>query len=112
MKRLLLIALVLLGCRPGKDQTTGSIDSSAVTEARKELPAALAVHLDSGNAAYRVRDYATALAHYRAAIAIKDDEAAPWFGIYMTELAQGHATAADSALKRARKLAPGASILR
>ena len=52
------------------------------------------------------------VAHYRAAIRIDDDEAAPWFGIYMVQRATGNAPAADSALRKARKLAPGASILR
>jgi hypothetical protein len=39
------------------------------------------------------------------------DAAAGWFGIYMVEQALGIAAAADSALERARKRAPGATII-
>ena len=112
MRWVMCCALLLAACKPGGDQSTGSIDKKDVREARAELPAAVAMHLDSGNARYRAKQYDAALAHYRAAVRIDDKEAAPWFGLYMTHLAMGHAAAADSALRKARSLAPGATILR
>lgn len=63
--------------------------------------------LDSGNAAYRSRDYVGALRHYRAAAELGPDVAATWFGVYMAQLALGDTAAADSAMRRARALAPG-----
>lgn len=111
MKRLLLLIL-LAACTPDEDQSTGSIEQQDVRKARQELPAELRMHLDSGNAAYRAKNYDGALEHYHAAVKIDDDEAAAWFGIYMTQRAKGNAAAADSALNKAQKLAPGASILR
>lgn len=112
MRTLLVLVLMLSACNPPKDQKTGSIAGQDATAKRKELPAALRTQLDSGNAAFHARKYDVALKHYRAAIAIKDDEPAPWFGVYMAQNAMGDTVAADSALKKAQKLAPGASILR
>lgn len=111
MKRLLLFVL-LVSCTPNEDQATGSIQQQDVREARKEMSPRMAMHLDSGNAAYRAQDFDTALRHFRAATNIDENAAAGWFGIYMTQLAKNNAPAADSALKKAQELAPGASILR
>jgi tetratricopeptide (TPR) repeat protein len=67
--------------------------------------------VDSGNAAFKAKDYQRALGHYREATRLDDDAAAPWFGIYMVQRALGNLAAADSALKRAQKVAPGASLI-
>lgn len=113
MKHALALALALaaLGCRPD-DQETGSVTPEAVREARSELPAQVLAHLDSGNARYEDHDYQAALEHYRAVVDGAPDAAAGWFGIYMAQLALGNTAAADSAMERARDLAPGASLIR
>lgn len=106
-----LVCLVLIGaCRPD-DQSTGSIKQEDVRKARTKLPSAAVAQLDSGNAAYRARDYQRAVQHYQAAIGIDSEQAAPWFGIYMAESALGNVTRADSALQRAQKIAPGATLI-
>ena len=104
------VAAALTGCKPD-DQETGSVGRKDVREARAKLPDAVRMHVDSGNSAYRSKDYQRALQHYRAAIAIDDDQAAPWFGVYMAERAMGNGEAAAAALKRAQKVAPGASLI-
>jgi tetratricopeptide (TPR) repeat protein len=112
IRRLGLCVVVLIGCARPEDQKTGSVEKADFARERNDLPAELRVHLDSGNAYYKSKQYQEALMHYRAAAEIKNDEVAPWFGIYMTQIALKNAPAADSALARARKLAPGATILR
>lgn len=92
------------------DQPTGSIDSAAWREART-LPPAVQAQLDSGNAAFRDDDFERARRHYRAAAAAGPDQAAAWFGLYMAEARLGNTAAADSALRRARELSPGASLI-
>jgi tetratricopeptide (TPR) repeat protein len=111
MRWLPVVGLMLIvGCRPD-DQRTETIDASAVKDARAEISPELAAQLDSGNAAYKAKDYERAREHYRAATRLDEDAAAGWFGIYMVEQALGNAPAADSALERARKQAPGATII-
>jgi Flp pilus assembly protein TadD len=106
-----LVCLVLIGaCRPD-DQSTGSIKQEDVRKARTELPTAAVAQLDSGNTAYRAKDYPRAIQHYRAATRIDSEQAAPWFGIYMAERALGNLAGADSALRRAQNVAPGASLI-
>ncbi|MBI4205104.1 MAG: hypothetical protein HY527_08765 [Betaproteobacteria bacterium] len=101
---------IALGCRPD-DQETGSIEAADVRGARSDVSPEVAMHLDSGNAAYRAGDYPGALRHYRAIVRADDKHAAGWFGIYMAQLALGNAPAADSALKRAQKRARGATLI-
>lgn len=112
MVLILGIAFGISACRqPGEDQTTESIGAEDVKEERTDRSPEFIAHLDSGNAAYRVKDYENALRHYQAVTRIDENEAAGWFGIYMTELARGNAAAADVALKRAQEHAPGASLI-
>jgi hypothetical protein len=80
-------------------------------KARTEPAPELVAQLDSGNAAYKARDWERALRHYRAVTQLDDEMPAGWFGIYMTEMARGNAPAADSALERAQRRAPGASLI-
>lgn len=106
-----LLALGLLtGCRPDH-QETGSVDREALREAREGLPDLALAHLDSGNTSYQDHDYEAALSHYRAVVEEAPDAAAGWFGIYMAQLALGNPAAADSAMTRARGLAPGATLI-
>ena len=107
----LLLCLASLGaCKP-EDQETGSVNKEEMQAARSKLPETVRMHVDSGNAYYRLKDYPRALSHFQAAVAEDDDQVAAWFGIYMTQLALGNAAAADSALKRAQKAAPGATLI-
>lgn len=103
--------LLLSACSPPEDQETGSIRQEDVRQARDDLPAELVAALDSGNAAYSRGDYQDALEFYQHVVDEDDDVAAGWFGIYMAQLALGNPEAADSAMARARDLAPGASLI-
>jgi tetratricopeptide (TPR) repeat protein len=107
---LFLVCLAGAGCKPD-DQKTESVSEEEMQKAREKMPEALRAHVDSGNAYYRAKNYQQALGHYRAAAAIDEDQVAPWFGIYMTQLALGNGAAADSALKRAQNVAPGATLI-
>jgi len=105
-----LLVLSTLACRPD-DQKTATIDTDAAKNARAALPPELAMHLDSGNAAFRRKDYGNAKVHYQAATRLDADQPAGWFGIYMVELANGNNGAAQRALRRAQKLVPGATLI-
>jgi hypothetical protein len=106
------IGLSVSGCRrPGEDQPTESVTREDIKKERAERSPAFIAQLDSGNAAFKAKDYERALRHYQNATKIEDDEPAGWFGIYMTELARGNAAAADVALKRAQQHAPGATLI-
>jgi hypothetical protein len=61
------------------------------------LPPAAAAHLDSGNVAYRGKQFDAALAHYRAAATAAPDHAAPWYGVYMVGEATNNRVLVDSA---------------
>lgn len=103
---------MLAGCaRTGDDQETGTMSREEVLDARASLSPEVAAALDSGNAAYRDERYEDARQHYIAAVRADDDVAAVWFGLYMAELALGNAAGADSAMDRARALAPGATLI-
>jgi len=104
-------ALVLTGCDRGEDQRTGTIRDRDVLAARADLDPAVVAALDSGNVAYRNRDYERALEHYNAAIAMHEELAAGWFGVYMAQLALGNVDAAEAAMEQARAYAPGATLM-
>jgi hypothetical protein len=55
--------------------------------------------LETGNAAFRAKDYAAALVAFEKARALAPEHAAPWFGIYMVAQARKDNRAADAALK-------------
>jgi len=59
--------------------------------------------LDSGNAAYRRKDYAAALVAFEKSQKLAPDDAAPWFGIYMVAQARKDNRAADAALAEIQK---------
>jgi hypothetical protein len=112
-KLLLAVAAVVAfaGCSRPDDQKTESIGKEDVRAARTDPPPELIAQLDSGNAAYKAKDYEGALRHYRSVTRLDADMPAGWFGIYMSEEARGNRAAADSALRRAQKHAPGASLI-
>lgn len=62
--------------------------------------------LDSGNAAFRARDFDGALAFYARAAQASPTHAAPWFGTYMVGKATNNEPLADSALREVRARAP------
>jgi Tfp pilus assembly protein PilF len=107
---ILVSALVLVGCRPD-DQKTSSIETSNVKSARAQLAPAVVMQLDSGNAAFKRKDYDLARTRYQAAVAADESVAAGWFGLYMTQVALKDSVAAEASLKRAQKLAPGATLI-
>lgn len=107
----LTATLLFTGCDRGDDQQTGAIRDRDVLAARADLEPAVVEALDSGNAAYRNRDYRRALEHYNAAVEMNDELAAGWFGVYMAELALGNADAAEAAMEQARIHAPGATLM-
>jgi tetratricopeptide (TPR) repeat protein len=111
LKTALLVPLLLVACDRPDDQRTGAIGERDVLEARAQLDPAVAAELDSGNAAYRERDYQRALEHYNTAVRMDDRLAAGWFGIYMAQLALGNAEAAEAAMEQARLRAPGANLM-
>ena len=106
-----VVCVAAASCNRPDDQKTESIGESDAQAARFELSAPARAHLDSGNAAYRAKNFEQARAHYDQVTKIDKDAAAGWFGIYMTEQARGNAAAADSALRRVQKQAPGATLV-
>jgi tetratricopeptide (TPR) repeat protein len=104
-------ALGLVACERPDDQRTETITDRDVLTARQQLDPAVAAALDSGNVAYRARDYQRALEHYNEAVAMNAELAAGWFGIYMAQLALGNPDAAEAAMAQARIHAPQASLM-
>lgn len=70
------------------------------------LPANTKALLDSGNTAFRVKDFEGALAYYHQASLSAPEHAAPWFGTYMVGKAINDTALADSALRMVRSRAP------
>lgn len=106
----LLCGLLVMACGDD-DQRTETVTPDDVRQAREALDPRLVARLDSGNAAMRARDPATALEQYREATAIDPESAAAWFGVYMAAGALGEEEEAVAALDRARDLEPRASLL-
>ena len=104
------LLLTAAGCTPD-DQRVDSVDMDRIRQDREEFPEAGLAQLDSGNLAFRGKDYEVALTHYRSATELMPDNAAAWFGITMAAEALGRPEVADSGIERARALAPGASLI-
>lgn len=100
--------LVAAGCAPD-DQRTDTLDP---TTAGRDLTPAAQAQLDSGNTAFGEEDYEVALAHYERVTELAPGHASGWFGIFMVYDATGDSAGADSAIARARSIAPGASLIR
>jgi len=77
-----------VSAQPGGELTAGSSGAMSA-EAR--------VVLDSGNALYRAKKYADALAQYRIAAQRAPEDPAPYFGIYMVAGATGNKRLQDTA---------------
>jgi hypothetical protein len=91
----------------GQVDTTAALPSGhpAVTSPGDLTPAAR-VALDSGNVAFKAKNYAEALRLYRVAANAVPEHAAPWFGVYMVAKATGNAALGDSAMKEVQKRTP------
>lgn len=92
------------------DAPAGSVEEMTVgggeAPARSPLPPQAQVHLDSGNTAFRAKDYPGALAHYQEAARIAPDQAATWFGVSMAAEKVGDQAALDTARARVQALSP------
>lgn len=66
-------------------------------EGSAPLSSAARSSLDSGNAAFRAKDYERALQFYRDAARAEPAHASPWFGVFMVAQATGNTALRDSA---------------
>lgn len=101
---ILAAVLAVAGCSgetPGERTVLGSRPDSIAG-----IPEEVRVHLDSGTAAFRAKDYEEARAQYGKAAQAGPGLAATWLGVAMAERALGNSGAADSAMDRARAIAP------
>lgn len=67
--------------------------------------------LDSGNVAFRLKQYPVAQAYYEKAAAEVPDQAAPWYGVYMVAQAIKNPSLADSAMKMVSTRAGGGDLM-
>ncbi|MFN8574839.1 MAG: tetratricopeptide repeat protein [Gemmatimonadaceae bacterium] len=88
---------------PGGQLPSGHPDIAANPN---PIPAASKVFLDSGNVAYRAKQFDAARKYYEKAAALAPDHGAPWFGIYMVGEATMNKKLADSALAEVKKRTP------
>ena len=118
----LLVVFVAAGmtalgaCSSGKDAPKTPLaefmaqpSRSAPVEAGvPDLPAAAHVPLDSGNALYRAKRYAEALAQYRLVAKLAPNDGAGYFGMYMIADVTRNRPLADSAMAalQARNMLP------
>jgi tetratricopeptide (TPR) repeat protein len=65
--------------------------------------------LELGNAAFRRKDYAAALAAYEKAAKGSPEHAAPWMGVYMVARVRSDAKAMDAAQAELNKRSPDAT---
>jgi Flp pilus assembly protein TadD len=114
MKRsaaLLAAAVVLFAtsCKPKSSSENAKVPiTPSADSAHGALAAAtpFQTQLDSGNVAFRAKDYSLARAHFMHATEIDSTNAAAWFGVYMAEDKLGNKAQADYAIKRAQQLNP------
>lgn len=117
MRRLLLGGVLLVcACSKANDAKTAAVMGDSLPpghvpidqppNAGAALSALGQALVDSGNTAFRVKDYDGALAFYRKASQSDPSHAAPWFGTYMVGQAMKNTALADSALAMVRARAP------
>lgn len=98
-----LLLLALAAC--GRD---GGGAARRARPRAPSLPPEVRAQVDSGNAAYRGRDFRAALRHFREAARLDPGQAVAWYGVQMAADALGDRAAADSAGARLRALVPAA----
>jgi hypothetical protein len=75
------------------------------------MTAVSAALLDSGNVAFRVKQYAVAQQYYERAAAEVPDQAAPWYGVYMVAQATKNQPLSDSAMKMVSQRSGGGDLI-
>lgn len=75
------------------------------------MTASAAARLDSGNVAFRSRQYEAATRYYRAAANDVPEHPAPWYGIYMVGQATGNRELSDSAMRAVAARSGGSELL-
>jgi len=90
----------------GDSLPAGHVPIDQPAGAGPALTAAGQAYVDSGNTAFRVKDFKGALAFYKKATESDPSHAAPWFGTYMVGQAMSDKALADSALAEVKKRAP------
>jgi len=95
---------VPLGTAPAAQPASGAVSGAAAAAAPvPTMTGAAKAALDSGNAAYRRKDYVAALVAFEKSQKLAPADAAPWFGIYMVAQARKDNKAADAALAEIQK---------
>jgi Flp pilus assembly protein TadD len=107
---LAVLALLAVGCANEGDAARTTVGQEMGEEPRSTLAADVQAPIDAGNQAYRNRDFAEALAHYRTATERAPNEATAWFGVAMAADAMGNRELADSARVRIEALAPELNV--
>jgi hypothetical protein len=118
LRLLLPLTVLLLAACQNEDDKKGRIPISgegAMAEAPAELPPgmtpAAAANLDSGNVAFRVKQYEVAQQYYMRAATIVPQQAAPWYGVYMVAQATSNQKLADSAMKMVSQRTGGGDLM-
>lgn len=75
------------------------------------MTAKSAALLDSGNVAFRTKQYPLAQQYYEKAAAEVPDQAAPWYGVYMVAQAMKNQALADSAMKMVSTRSGGRDLM-
>lgn len=96
------------GGAPGAVPTT---DGPPVDQLPPGMTPMAAAHLDSGNVAFRARQYDQAMVYYRKAVLDVPEHAAPWYGIFMVAQATKNSALADSASKAIATRTGGQDLL-
>jgi hypothetical protein len=98
--------------RPLGDASVAGAGANAPSDALPPgLTAIAAARLDSGNVAFRARQYEQALHFYRVAATDVPNHPAPWYGVYMVAQAMKNTALADSATKAVAARSGGGELL-
>ncbi len=109
-----VLAVVALAACGGKEEAPKVPLSGAGPENNpivQQMPPGVFAQIDSGNAAYRQKDYQAALAYYQEATKLGPHQSAAWFGVAMAAKALNNTALADSAMQQAQRLDPGADLV-
>ena len=89
----------------------GSFVPGATDQLPPGVNASAAARLDSGNIAFRLKQYDQAMKFYEGAAKDVPDHAAQWYDIYMVAQAMGNKPLADSATRAVARRAGGGGLL-
>jgi tetratricopeptide (TPR) repeat protein len=106
----LVLALSVAACGTQTDEANRTTLGGEPAQQGGGLPAEIQAPIDSGNVAYRARDYEAALRHYQVATSRSENEPTAWFGVAMAAEAMGNRALADSARSRINRLAPDLNV--